>query len=157
MIKVLIFAGLSLFHPLHVSVTELEFDQRDGEFEVTMRIFMDDLENAVRKSTGNDAIVLTGDTSGKDDLMKAYILGKLSVQVDGKGKTVQYLGHETQGDAFIFYMIIEQSEAWREVVVQNEILQELYDDQSNLINVIAGEKVKSLRLTKTKPSGKLVF
>ena len=38
-----------LFHPLHVSVTEIEMDQKDKRLEIMMRVFMDDLEVTLRE------------------------------------------------------------------------------------------------------------
>jgi hypothetical protein len=40
---------ISCLHPIHVSVTEIEFDEKDKALEIMMRIFIDDLEVALRQ------------------------------------------------------------------------------------------------------------
>ena len=37
-----------LLHPMHVSVTEIEFDEKDKRLEIMMRVFIDDLEVSLR-------------------------------------------------------------------------------------------------------------
>ena len=44
---------VTLFHPLHVSVTEIEMDDKDKRLEIMMRVFMDDLEVTLRRKIPN--------------------------------------------------------------------------------------------------------
>jgi hypothetical protein len=62
-----------------------------------------------------------------------------------------------EDDALLCFIQVRAVKKWKTIEVLNSIITETYDDQSNLVHVTVGEKVRSLRLMKNNPSGKLVF
>jgi hypothetical protein len=70
---------------------------------------------------------------------------------------VNYLGHEREGEAFIFYIEVSKVKRWKTIQILNSIITETHDDQSNLVHVTVNEKVRSLRLTRDTPVDKLTF
>jgi hypothetical protein len=154
----LVFSVLSL-HPLHVSVTEIEYDEKDKALEIMMRVFIDDLETTMRKRINDPELDILNPKPGitVDQLMRTYLPGHLSISLDNKAQTFNYLGHEREGDAFIFYIEVPKVKKWKTIQVKNDILTEMFDDQSNLVHVTVREVVHSLRLTKDNPSDKLTF
>jgi hypothetical protein len=46
---------------------------------------------------------------------------------------------------------------WKTIQVQNDIITEMFEDQSNLVHVTVRGEVHSLRLTKNNPTDKLTF
>ncbi|MBL7843991.1 MAG: hypothetical protein KF846_06185 [Cyclobacteriaceae bacterium] len=160
---VILFAFLFSFwapaHPIHISVTEIEFDEKEKELEIMMRIFADDLETSIRVDRNEPELNLLHPTNGQttDQLAKAYILKRLSVSLDGKPQKLNYLGSELDGDALIFYIQVTQVKSWRSITIMNSVILETYDDQSNLIHVTMKEKTKSLRLMRNNSSGTLTF
>jgi hypothetical protein len=147
-----------LLHPLHVSVTEIEYDEKDKALEIMMRVFMDDLETTMRQYLNKpelDILKPVGIT--RDEMMKRYLAERFKISLDKKNQKINYLGHEQDGDAFVFYMEIPNVKKWREIEVQNSIIMETYDDQSNLVHVTVRGKVKSLRLVKNTIMDKLTF
>lgn len=154
--------GLSAFraevHPMHISVTEIDFDEKDKALEITMRIFADDLETCLRKSTGvSNLDILNPGTKSIDDLMKQYLAGKFEVRLDGKIQKHNYLGNEKDGDAFIFYIEVPQVKKWKAIAITNSMLTEVFEDQSNLVHVTVRGEVQSLRLMRGSISGNLQF
>jgi hypothetical protein len=146
-------------HPLHVSVTEIEFDQKDQALEIMMRVFIDDLETSLRGALNQPELDIVNPPKGTttDDLVRRYLGDHFKISLDGKPQKTAYLGHEREGDAFIFYIQVTDVKKWSTISVQNDIIMATYDDQSNLVHVYIGEKVKSLRLTRNTPSDKLTF
>jgi hypothetical protein len=163
MIKVLSFLSLALVsfaqpHPLHVSVTEINYDEKDRALEIMVRIFVDDLETTLRKRENLPELdILNPKGKTLDQMMRAYLEHSLAVSLDGKRQALNYLGAERDGEAFIFYVEIPKVRKWRKVSVFNSILTEVFDDQSNLVHVSSSSAVKSLRLNKGNPSGELSF
>ena len=145
-------------HPLHVSVTEINFDQKDKSLEIMMRVFADDLETTMRKRHNIPDLDIL-DPKGKtlDELMKDYLDDTFSVSLDGKRQPLNYLGNERDGEAFIFYVEVSKVKRWNRIAVGNSVLMEIFDDQSNLVHVTSGGDVRSLRLNKSNPSGVLTF
>lgn len=148
---------LSVFmsHPIHVSVTEISFDEKERELEIIARIFIDDLEASIRKVNDQPEIALSG--SSTDQLVWEYINSRFRISLDGRPQNVKYLGHEIQGDAMLCYIQVSNVKKWKEIEVTNSIITELYHDQSNLVHVTRSGEVKSLRLMRDNSSGKLSF
>ena len=158
--KILLACLLSLisFHPLHVTVTEIEFDEKEKRLEIMMRVFADDLETSLRKHFNQpelDIIKPTGMTV--DQMMAEYLKSHFKISLEGKPQTVKYLGHELEGEAFIFYIEVSNVKKLKTISVANDVLMEIHNDQSNLVHVTVREKVRSLRLTAEKSSDKLTF
>src|SRR5688572_11637098 len=63
-------------HKIHVSVTNLEFSQRRQMVEIVIRVFSDDLENALSRRAER-AVKIDPATAGKDrqvvELVMAYL------------------------------------------------------------------------------------
>lgn len=153
-------AGFSAFlHPLHVSVTEIKFDAKDKELEITTRIFLDDLEEAIRLERKQPTLDITQPGSGlsTDQLLVEYLAKKLTIKVDGKAVKITFLGHEIEGDVVIVYAYAPGVKKIKGIEVTHTTITELYEDQSNLVHVTKEEKTKSLRLMRSLPTDKLQF
>lgn len=158
MMLMLILCGANV-HPVHVSVTEIEFDQKEKELEVIVRIFLDDLESAIREAKKQSELNLLepGSSGTTDQLVSEYLLSRFKISLNGKAQKIKYLGHEIENEAMLCYVQVQEVKKIETIEVFNSIITELYDDQSNLVHVTMGEKVKSLRLMRESLSGKLVF
>jgi hypothetical protein len=142
-------------HPIHVSVTEITWDEKERELEIIARIFVDDLETSIRKANDQPELKLLG--SSTDQLVWRYLESRFGISLEGRAQKLKYLGHEIEGDAILCYIQVSNVKKWKEIDVMNNIITELYDDQSNLVHVTVNEKVKSLRLMRDNPSGNLTF
>jgi hypothetical protein len=154
-----LFAFCFFVHPIHVSVTEIEFDEKEKALEIMMRVFIDDLQLSLQKKLNQPELDLLnpGDGTTTDRLVSDYLKDHFKVSLDSKIQKTTYLGHERESEAFIFYIEVKQVKKWKTINVQNDIIMSTYDDQSNLVHVYVKEEVKSLRLTKNTPSDKLTF
>jgi hypothetical protein len=152
------FLGASV-HPIHVSVTEITLDEKEKELEIVSRIFLDDLETAIRESTKQPELKLLEPGTGviTDQLVSAYLTPRVKVSLKGKIQKIKYLGHEIENDAMICYIQVTNVKKLDAIEVFNSVITELHEDQSNLVHVTVKGKVKSLRLMRDNPSGKLTF
>ncbi len=145
-------------HPIHVSVTEINYDEEDKALEIMMRVFVDDLETAMRKRHQIPDLDITN-PKGKtlDELVREYVTANVSIALDGKRQVLNYLGNERDGEAFVFYIEVAKVKKWKDVSITNQVLTEIFDDQSNLVHFTRRKTVRSLRLNKYNPSGVLTF
>jgi hypothetical protein len=150
---------LGLLHPLHISVTEIEFDEKEKELEIVTRIFTDDLETAIRAQRQMPELDLLNPPPGftTDQLVKDYLFQQLSITLDGKAQKLNFLGIEKDDEAVVCYVQITPVKKWKTITVTNRVLLEMFDDQSNLVHVTVQGKVRSLRLMRNNPSGSLTF
>jgi hypothetical protein len=159
MILSFITSVVCLFHPIHVSVTEIEYDEKERELEIITRIFTDDFETAIRASRKMPELDLLNPSAGltTDLLVKEYLMEHLSISLDGKAQRLNYLGFEDEGDALVCYVQVSPVKKWKTIMITNRVLLDIYDDQSNLVHVTLSGKVRSLRLMKNNPSGTITF
>ncbi len=153
------FLFLSSAHPLHVSVTEIKYDEKEKELEVMMRVFIDDLEKTMQTRLKQPELDIQEPGKGvtTDQLVSPYLLENFKVKLEGKEQKVKYLGSEKEGEAFIFYILVSNVKKWKTIEVQNSIIQEIFEDQSNHVHVTVRETVRSLRLTRDKPVDTITF
>ena len=148
-----------LVHPIHVSVTEIEFDEKDRALEIMMRAFIDDLELTLRNNLRQPELDILEPKNGMtiDQMMADYLKDHFKISLDNKPQKTNYLGHEREGDAFIFYIEVSNVKKFKTIQILNDIITETHDDQSNLVHVTVRDKVRSLRLTRNTPMDKLSF
>ena len=158
MITAILAFVLSL-HPIHVSIAEIDHNQEAKALQITLRIFIDDLELSIRNKINSPELDLLNPGGAKttDQLVKDYLTEVLKLKVDKKAVQTNYLGHEIEGPAMICYIEVENIKKFKSIEVTNKAILETHEDQSNLINVNYLEKVKSLRLTNDKPTGVVSF
>lgn len=152
----LLFTTWFLFlHPLHVSVTEIEYNPKAQALQIITRIFVDDLETAIRNSTKNPELDLLKPKEGitTQGLVNAYLTDHLAILLDGKSQKINFLGYEYEDLALVCYLEVENVTGFKNIEIKNTVITETYDDQSNLVHITYNGPVKSMRLTRDKPLG----
>ena len=146
-------ALLLWLHPVHISVTEVNYSEKDKTFQITSKIFIDDLELSIRNDRKLPELDLLNPGQGftTDKLIGEYLLKRLRIKLEGKGLVLNYLGHEVEDVAVICYVESAQVRKVRSLEVVNEVIQETHTDQSNLVHVTYLGPVKSARLTREEP------
>ncbi len=135
-------------HAFHISVTEILYKPEDKVVQVSVRLFLDDLELALRAETGNQALDIA-DKSNYDYLSEAvgkYVKKRLRVS-SKKPIPLTYLGFEYEEDVLWCYLESEKVKKFEAIKVENELLTEAFSDQENLVHFRRGGKVKSVRLS----------
>ncbi|MGK7391243.1 MAG: DUF6702 family protein [Candidatus Cyclobacteriaceae bacterium M2_1C_046] len=154
-----IFSFLVSFHPLYVSVTEIEHDSKEKRLEITMRIFIDDLELSIKNKVNQPYLDITqpGDGYSTDKFIEDYLQGKLKIKLNGKEKEVEYIGHEVELPVVFIYAQVSNVKKFKEISVFNSMIMETYDTQTNLVHVESNGETKSLKLTEKRKEDQLVF
>ena len=130
-----------LLHPYHVSVTEVRFDEEVQSVQITERIFIDDLEEALRKANNDEKFVLMDDSLISHQYLKTYFEQNFVTAVNGKTISYDYLGAEVEDDVIWCYIEITGVESLQSIKLTNSIMTEVFDDQKNLVHFkIGGEK-----------------
>ncbi|MBN8576093.1 MAG: hypothetical protein J0L66_04090 [Cytophagales bacterium] len=154
----ILYACLLALHPVHLSVTEITYSEKDKALQITARIFLDDLEESIRNQRNEPALDLLnpkGITS--QQLIKEYLQKTISVKLDGKMQRLNFLGFEEEDPAVVCYLEIENVKKFKTIEVRNEVIMDLHHDQSNIVHVTYKGPVKSFRLLRSKPSEEITF
>ena len=148
-------------HEFHVSRCLLEYDAADQVLQITLNIFIDDLELALAEQGVKELFVGTErETEKADQYIAKYIEQRLLLSINNKDITFNYLGKETSDDlaAVWCYLEIKDVENLAQLAISYDLLMELYDDQKNIINVIGPQKEEDYFLfTKGKTSDKIQY
>ena len=138
----LIFSSF-LEHKYYVSTSLFNFSE-DSSLQITLRIFKDDLSNAISDTYLDQK---TDDLNLIDELyfkqVDKYINSKISILIDDKKFEMDYLGLETKNDMYVCYLEIENLPVYSNMVISNKILFEIFDDQQNIIHVKRNDKRQS--------------
>ena len=147
------------FHPIHVSVTEIEYNEKNKSLQIISRIYIDDLELSVQKQAKNESLDLIEPKNGvtTDQLLSSYLKEHFKIKLDGKPAKINYLAYEIEDLAIICYLEIENVKKLKTLEVTNDVIQEIHGDQSNLVHITYKGPVKSFRLTREKPFDVLKF
>ncbi len=145
-------------HAFHVSVCEIAFDEKQKQLEITHRIFLDDLEIALTDWSKEKVDVLNPhDPKKLDRMIGKYLVERTSYQLNGKPVSATYLGSEKEESVMYCYQVITNVKKVKSLKVTNKTLMETYEDQSNIVHVINGDRMKSLKLSKSETWGEVDF
>lgn len=145
-------------HKFYVSLVEISYNRADSAFEITMKIFTDDLENAVQNQYGMNLKLGTKRENKKaDSLIYGYLQNKFGIETDGTAFPLVFVGKEVEMDITWIYLEMDNISAVHKLIIKDHMITEIYDDQVNLINVNYLGKKHSLLLHKNKISGSIEF
>jgi hypothetical protein len=130
------------FHKVHVSVTNLEFDRPKQVVEIVIRVFTDDLENAL-SMRAKQSVKIDPATAGKDgqfiEPAMAYLRSNFELKNKaGRPVILSWSGIEgpPDGQANMIWIFVKgrMPGGLEGAQMRNKIFCELFDDQVNIIN-----------------------
>ncbi len=142
-----------LLHPVHVSVSEISYSEKDKALQITSRIFIDDLELSIRNKRKEPELDILDPKNGltTDQLVSDYLKDHFKIKLDGKLQKMKLLGHEAEDAALVCYIEIENVKKVKTIEVFNDVITETHSDQSNLVHVTYKGPIRSVRLMRDKP------
>jgi hypothetical protein len=140
-------ASNPVWHPFHVSVTEIEHNASDKSLEISCKIFTDDFETTLAKNY-NTRVDLTNppNKAAMDSLVKKYIFSHLTLRVNGKPVSFSYVGFEVEKEAAYAYIEVINIPTLSKLDITNNIMYDKFDDQVNIIHAKYKGERKSTKL-----------
>jgi uncharacterized protein DUF6702 len=125
-------------HKIHVSVTNLEFSRPRQTVEIVIRVFSDDLENALSRRAKR-AVKIDPATADKNregvELVMAYLRSNFELKNKaGRPVALSWNGIEGQPDMFWIFVKGRAPGGLEGAQLRNKIFCELFDDQVNIVN-----------------------
>jgi hypothetical protein len=143
-------------HKFYVSLSEIRYNTETERYEVSMRIFPDDLDRALLARSGIITQLATElEHKSADSLLMVYLLEDFSIEVNGEALELNYLGNEPESDAIWCYLESSRVAAPESITIQNVLLMEYFPDQVNIVQVYHGKWNKGLLLDRNQDSGTL--
>ena len=136
-----------VFHPIHVSTANIEYNKQDNKLEVTCTIFTDDFEAALAKQYNAKTDLNKPEMhAAMDALVKSYMNHNLQIKTGGMPAKLNYLGFEINREATDVYLESDVIAAVKKVEVEDSLLHNLFDDQINIIHITVNGVRKSEKL-----------
>ncbi|WP_448518251.1 DUF6702 family protein [Rhodoflexus sp.] len=148
----------NLFHPIHISLCEMQHNASAQQIEITHKIFIDDLQDALEKQFKVRTHLSTPkEHPDAEKLIEQYLQQQFQCKINGQPLRWKYLGREYEVDACWIYLEAVQQMPVQLVEIRNGVLLELFDDQINFVHFKANGERKSLRLSRDNDRGMLRF
>lgn len=125
-------------HDFHVSRARIEYAAEQQEWQISLHVFIDDLEAALEEKGSKDLHLGTTKESAQADVYLERYLRPYFKLLDGEQElSWEWIGKETSEDltAFWIYLYIPNAPRLDRLTVQNKILLDRYDDQQNMVQV----------------------
>lgn len=127
--KILSLAILIILHPVHVSLTGIDYNSMNQIYSVFVKVWSDDLDADITlRNTASER--MTGDVK---EIYYKYLTDRILIIEDGKQLKMTLLKTETDGTEHRFNLEASGSREVKNVTVINRIMTRLYEDQANML------------------------
>lgn len=156
--KLLFFTGLSLilcsgfcFHKFYVSHTQIEYNTAEKSLQVSVKIFTDDLETALKKAGYPDTYLGTEKQHpAATSRVNEYLEKGFTLMIPGEKYARHFVGFEKEADVTWCYIEYNGLKKTPESVnITSTLLTEVFSDQINIIDMKINGKQHTEMLTRT--------
>ncbi|MEM9990589.1 MAG: DUF6702 family protein [Bacteroidota bacterium] len=142
LLPLLLFAFLlaqaSTWHDFHFSKCEIEYQAKQQSLQISMQLFIDDLEVAL-KAQGHEALFLCSEKEAEEaeTYLLDYLKANFQLKVNEQPTVYTYIGRDVSDDfAHVWcYFEVNDLEKLDNIQVKNSILTEIYEDQKNVVRI----------------------
>jgi len=146
---VLLFILLQLVHgahPFFVSVTEIEYIEKESVLGISTKIFYDDLEKTLKIASGRELDIVNGDRKQNLAHITAYFEKHFSLYNGTTAIRYKVIGYEIEADAAFVYLEAPVAGLPPRLTVNTDLLYELDRSQINMLHYVVNGKRQSHRL-----------
>lgn len=135
------------WHPFYIGVTEINHNAADKTLEISCKVFMEDLEEVLKKSSRKAVNLSDGAQQLQNDaLVNQYFQQHLHVAAGDKPLPLKFIGFEKEAESVYAYFEAAGVGAVKKLDIENSILHDFTTEQINIIHVTVGGKRQSTKL-----------
>jgi hypothetical protein len=148
MLRTLFFSVLLLFHPVHVTLTSIDYAPEINSLKVFVRIYFDDFLLDCKRS-GEDVknVDFSGDNPSSREIMEKYLGKMVLIKVNDKLLTGKLDDMKLADNEISINLNYGKIKHPKTITVKNMILTGLYSDQSNMLIVKINDFEEGVKLT----------
>jgi hypothetical protein len=143
-------------HQFHISKTDVTYKPTEKTLQITMHIFIDDLEKSLEKQGVSKIYIGTEkEKQEANSLIIKYLQSNFLIKLNNKSLAYDFIGKETSNDKQAIWVYLEAKNVKdvKQIFVENKIITETFSDQKNIVQVnIPSKKQGYFLLDKNKPS-----
>ena len=134
-------------HDFHLSKASLKYKEDQKAVQLSMHVYIDDFEEALRNRGVDSLFILTKKESPEaDKYIGLYVKDQFEVLFDDQQIPMEYLGKELSEDlaGMWIYMEATEIEAPQTASINYSILMDSFSDQRNILSVQINGKADHL-------------
>jgi hypothetical protein len=148
MLRILFVSIWFALHPVHVTLTSVEYVPENSSFTVFLRMYFDDFLRDYKLTLGEIAEKgFSGENSESVEAMKKYLSEKVVLTVNGKILSAGLKEMNLSDNEVSMNLIYSSNRKPKSVSVKNLIMTTLYTDQANMIIVKVNDFEEGVKLT----------
>lgn len=145
-------------HPIHVCLTEVNFNQQNHSLEIIHRIFWDDFERMLKRQYDQKLTLGHGaETSDAEKYIAQYLQENFTLEVNGKKYKINYLGRGYEEEVMLVYMEVPKVKKLKSAKIRHTVMHQLFDDQKNITTFIVQKEKTGAFTTPSEPTAQLSF
>ncbi len=139
----------AIVHNFYISVTQIDFNDEAKTLEISIKLFIDDFEKALKEESLKQTHLNTiKEIEESTELMYMYFQKYFSISVDQDTKEWRFLGREYEEDAIWCYIEVINIQDFNQIELKNELLISTHEEQKNLVRINKQGQKKSLLFQK---------
>jgi hypothetical protein len=127
-------------HPLHTTLTQMNYDPVSLQLDASIRVFTSDLALAVAKRSGS--------SHSMDDAAAFAYLAATFQLADASGRVIPWTSCGTRQEGDVTFLCVRAGQVPSGARVSDQMLCDLFDDQVNIVQAVSGGKKTSNLYTK---------
>ena len=145
-------------HSFHASISSFDCKKNTSTIEITMKLFTDDIEYALRSLETPDLVLDSkANLHNIDSLIFSYIKMNLVLLLNNKKTELLWIGKEIDNDITWCYLEIENIDKLFELKIKNSLFFSFFDDQLNICHFYCNDKPETLMFHNGKELGEIKF
>lgn len=147
MLKTLFFSIFIFFHPVHVTLTSIDYIPEKNSFSVFIRLYKDDFLTDFGLKGQISVSDFSDDSPSSFNIMEKYITEKVHILVNGKRLTCKLKSMNLDDNEISVNLEYATAKNIKSVTVRNLIMTDLYQDQANMIIVKVNKFEEGVKLS----------
>jgi hypothetical protein len=123
-------------HKFYISKSIIEFNPRSQQFEITCKLFTDDLELAIEQQNGKAMRLGTAEELPESGVwIEAYMKQHFRFSMDGMDAEWRWVGKEVENDLTYCYMELYRKPDFSALTLTNDLLVSQFPEQQNIVDL----------------------
>jgi hypothetical protein len=145
-------------HPFYVSVVDLNYKQKERNLQVSVKLFSNDLEDALQRTSKKNIDLLNPKNQAEtDSVLLNYISKRLAILVNSKKQLLNYIGYEKEEEAIWTYFEIKNCILPKNIRIDTKLLYDYLPQQINIVHVNVNGHKKSSKVTNPEHHIEFIF
>lgn len=135
-------------HKFYVSITQMNWNEKQQRLEITMRLFTDDLQLALQNKYGGTFHIGSNLEASAEELkFIEYVSEMFKINVNTKSATLQFITKTVEDDVLVSHWVIQKVTKLQVIEISNRTLFNVLPEQQNIVHTQIKSQKKSLLLT----------